>query len=83
MANSFKSLLKTGFGLGFGLQLSNILFIIIGAAFFIPGYILLMKNKKEKDSDQTTPLVLMGIGVLIMGGLGFGLFSENLGELFE
>ena len=83
MANSFKSLLKTGFGLGFGLQLSNILFIIIGAAFFIPGYILLMKNKKEKDSDQITPLVLMGLGVLIMGGLGFGLFSENLGELFE
>ena len=42
-----------------------------------------MKNKKEKDSDQTTPLVLMGLGVLIMGGLGFGLFLENLGELFE
>lgn len=83
MANSLKSLIKTGFGLSLGFHLSSILFIVIGAAFFIPGYIQFMKNKKEKNTDQTSALILMGIGVLIMGGLGFGLFTESLEYLFE
>jgi hypothetical protein len=85
MANSFKNLVKTGFGLGFGLYAAQIVFLLIGAAFFIPGYIMLQDKNKQKAtiSEKIVPLFLMGIGVLIMGGLGFGFLVENLGDIFE
>jgi ABC-type Mn2+/Zn2+ transport system permease subunit len=83
---TLKSLMKTGFGLGLGVMAAQIVFIIIGAAFFIPGFILFttQKNKKEKDTtQQISGIVLMGIGVLIMGGIGFSYFMDDLGSLFE
>lgn len=83
---SLKSLVKTGFGLGIGLMAAQILFIIIGAALFIPGFILFTKEKNKSDKNSTnqiTGLVLMGVGALIMGGLGFGLFLGHLGSMFE
>jgi len=79
MAN-MKNLIKTGFGLGIGIMASQIIFLIIGAALFIPGYVMYNQNKKDK-SNQTVPLVLMGIGVIIMGGFGFGIFLSYLEDI--
>ena len=85
MANSFKNLIKTGFGLGFGLYAAQIVFLLIGAAFFFPGYLMLQdKNKKQSsNSEKIFPFLLMAIGVLIMGGLGFGFLVDNVGDIFE
>ena len=79
MAN-MKNLIKTGFGLGIGIMASQIIFLIIGAALFIPGYVMYNQNKKDK-SNQTVPLILMGIGVIIMGGFGFGIFLSYLEDI--
>jgi hypothetical protein len=84
MANSIASLAKTGFGLGIGLIAAQILFLILGAALFIPGYV--MFNKKENQDNTTNKVVgvvLMGVGVVIMGGMGFGILTESLGNLVE
>jgi hypothetical protein len=77
--SSLGSLVKTGFGLSIGLMLGHILFILLGLAFFIPGYILYTKGKKSPDSNnKTLSIVLMAIGVIIMGGLGFGFLLESM-----
>lgn len=80
---SIRSLARTGFGLGVGVMGAQILFLLVGAAIFIPGYVLVTNAKKEQepsDVKRITGLVLMGIGVLIMGGVGFGFLLENLTE---
>lgn len=85
MANSFKSLIKAGFGLGIGLTLAQLLFIFIGAAIFIPGFIMVTnanKNNQKGSSEQITGIVLMLVGALVMGGIGFGLVVDNLGDMF-
>lgn len=84
MTNSLKSLAKTGFGLGIGLIAAQILFLILGAALFIPGYIMFnRKENAENTNNKVIGVVLMVIGVIIMGGMGFGILTESLGELFE
>jgi len=83
MATKLSSLIKTGFGLGIGVFFSQILFLLIGAAFFVPGYLMFVKQQNEENPDQTNNLILMGIGVLLMGGIGFSLLMENASELFE
>ena len=85
MANSFKSLVKTGFGLGFGLYTAQIVFLLLGAAFFFPGYLMLQTKQKEQasSSEKILPFFLMAIGVLIMGGIGFGFLVDNIGDIFE
>ena len=78
---SLRSLARAGFGLGLGVMAAQIVFLIIGAAFFIPGYLMVARQKKEaqpSDTNRITGLVMMGIGVVIMGGAGLGLFVENL-----
>ncbi len=83
---TLRSLMKTGFGIGLGVMAAQIVFLIIGAAFFIPGFILFttQKNKKDKDTtQQISGIVLMGIGALIMGGIGFSYFMDDLGSMFE
>ena len=85
MANSFKSLIKAGFGLGIGLTLAQILFILIGAALFIPGFIIVTKankNNQKGSTEQISGIVLMLVGAVIMGGIGFGLALDNLGDMF-
>lgn len=84
MANSFKNLVKTGFGLGFGLYAAQIVFLLIGAAFFFPGYLMLQdRNKRQSPaSDKIVPFILMAIGVVIMGGLGFGFLLESSNDIF-
>ena len=85
MANSFKTLIKTGFGLGLGIMAAQIVFLLIGMAFFIPGFIMYTKAKKQGQkgsSDQIGGIVLMAIGVIVMGGLGFGLLTSDIGDMF-
>jgi hypothetical protein len=85
MPNSFKNIVKTGFGLGLGLFASQIIFILFGLLFFIPGFIMVSKardSKQKGSSEQIGGLVLMGIGVVIMGGLGLGLFLGDLEDMF-
>lgn len=69
-----------GFGLGLGVFASQIIFILIGIAFFLPG--LMLVKKKDKNPEDTTSyyggIALMAVGVAIMGGLGFGLLVDNL-----
>jgi hypothetical protein len=84
MANSLKNLVKTGFGLGIGVYLAQIVFLLIGAALFFPGYAMLQQKNKEQapTSEKLVPFVLMGLGVLIMGGIGFSFLVESAEDLF-
>ena len=84
MANSMKNLFKTGFGLGLGVMAAQIVFILFGMLFFIPGYLMYNKQKTtdSNSSEQIIGIVLMIIGVVIMGGLGFGLLMDDLGDMF-
>ena len=77
MANSLKSLAKTGFGLGIGIYGAQILFLLIGFAFFLPGYTMFQKAKETPNGDKTIPFVLMFIGVVIMGGM-VGLIAASV-----
>ena len=80
------SLARTGFGLGLGVMAAQLVFLLIGAAIFIPGYLMFLNSKKEKQvntATQVTGIVLMGVGVLIMGGVGFGFLMENIEGFFE
>jgi hypothetical protein len=84
--SSMRSLIKTGFGLGIGLFLSQILFVLLGMLFFIPGLILFRRTSSDKEKDSSSQiggLVLMGIGVVIMGGAGFGFFIDSLGDIMN
>jgi len=79
-----KTLIKTGFGLGIGLIGAQILFLLIGLVFFIPGYLMYTKEKKnDNESGKIGGVILMGIGVLIMGGLGLGLLINAIGDTFD
>jgi len=77
-----KSLIKSGFGIGIGVLAAQMIFVLLGMAFFIPGYI--MYNKETKDnstSGKIGGLVLMGVGVVLMGGIGLGLFMGELDDM--
>jgi hypothetical protein len=78
---SMKSLIKAGFGVGIGVSLSQIIFLLIGSAFFIPGYLMYSK-KSDKDSSgsKTRGIILMVVGVALMGGIGFGTLIDTLGD---
>jgi hypothetical protein len=80
MANSLKSLMKTGFGLGLGLYAAQVLFLLLGLAFFLPGYSMFQKASQEKR-DKVVPFVLMAVGVIIMGGAGLGILLDSFNEL--
>lgn len=83
--NSIKSLARIGFGVGLGVMAAQIVFILIGAAFFVPGFILYTKEKKSGNKGSSTAIVgivLMAIGVIVMGGLGFGLLMDDVGDMF-
>lgn len=83
--SSFKSLIKTGFGLGIGFHLSVIMFIFIGFLLFLPGYILFRKEQDAGRKGSPTLImgvVLMGFGVIIMGGFGFSMLLEGINNSF-
>lgn len=84
--NTVLSLARTGFGLGLGVMAAQIVFLLVGAAIFIPGYLMFVKSKDEKQKNtatQVTSIIMMAIGVLIMGGIGFSFLMENLEGFFE
>jgi hypothetical protein len=81
---TLKSLVKLGFGVGIGVALSRVIFILIGLAFFIPGYIMFSKGSSDKNKSSGSRvggIVLMGIGMAIMGGLGFGILMDSIGDM--
>lgn len=74
---------KAGFATGLGVFSSLIPLIFIGLLFFVPGlYLYGQEKKKSKDQRNNimyiTGLTLMGIGVLFVGGMGFGLLAEGV-----
>jgi glucose uptake protein GlcU len=78
---SLKSLIKTGFGIGIGVSLSQMIFLLVGLAFFIPGYLMYSKKSDKNDSgSKTGGIILMVVGVVLMGGLGFGTLLDSLGD---
>jgi len=83
---SMRSLVKTGFGLSVGVFLAQMIFVLLGMLFFIPGLLLFTKGSSEKNkssSSQITGIVLMGLGVAVMGGLGFGFLVDSVGDMFN
>jgi hypothetical protein len=54
----------------------------VGLAFFIPGYIMISKEKKDTSSgSKIGGIVLMGIGVVFMGGVGLGFLVNGIDDL--
>ena len=81
---SIMNSLKQGLGLGLGFHLSVIVFMILGFLFFLPGYILYTKEVKSGKKSSTMAVVgvvLMGIGVIIMGGFGFGMLLDGINQI--
>ena len=77
-----KTLIKTGFGLGIGVLAAQMIFLLVGLAFFIPGYIMVSKEKKDTSSgSKIGGIVLMGIGVVFMGGVGLGFLVTGIDDL--
>jgi hypothetical protein len=77
-----KTLIKTGFGLGIGVLAAQMIFLLVGLAFFIPGYIMISKEKKDTSSgSKIGGIVLMGIGVVFMGGVGLGFLVNGIDDL--
>lgn len=82
-AANMKNMFKAGFATGLGVFSSLIPLIFIGLLFFVPGlYLYGQEKKKSKDQRNNimyiTGLTLMGIGVLFVGGMGFGLLAEGV-----
>lgn len=80
---NMKNMFKAGFATGLGVFSSLIPLIFIGLLFFVPGlYLYGQEKKKSKDQRNNimyiTGLTLMGIGVLFVGGMGFGLLAEGV-----
>lgn len=79
---SMKTLIKTGFGISVGMFLAQMIFILIGLVFFIPGYLMFKKADKEKSTgSQIGGIVLMGLGVVVMGGAGLGILMDSVGDM--
>lgn len=81
--NTLKSLIKTGFGLSIGVFAAQMLFIMIGLAFFIPGFMMWNTEQKKfvkETTKQTGAIVLMALGVVIMGGAGLGILLDSLSD---
>lgn len=71
-----KEVIKTGFGLTLGSALAMMIFVAIGAAFFIPGFFLVNReNAKKKPEDRNAGMKTLGYVLMVIGmivGLGFG-----------
>ena len=77
-----RNLVKTGFGISVGMFFAQMIFILIGMVFFIPGYMLFTQADKEKsEGSKIGGIILMGLGVVVMGGAGFGILMDSVGDL--
>ncbi len=76
-------MIKQGFGLGIGFLSAQVIFIFVGILLFIPGYLLFVSQEKKTDptvSKQISGLVLMFLGVVLAGGIGFGFLIDAIGD---
>lgn len=83
---SIKSLAREGFGVGIGLFAAFAVYLFFGLLFFIPGFVLFTQEQKKREKNTGTLVlsyILMGVGVILMGGLGFGVLLESASDLFE
>jgi tellurite resistance protein TehA-like permease len=81
---NFKNIVREGFGVGIGLFASLMVYLLFGMLFFIPGFILYNQEKKKGEKSSTLQVVgviLMAIGVIIMGGLGFNTLMSDVGDM--
>lgn len=78
---SLKNLVKTGFGLGVGLIGAQMIFLLLGIVFFILGQIEL-KKARARGGSLVFPYVLIVAGVVLGGGLGFGLLMNDVDTNF-
>jgi len=78
---SLKNLVKTGFGLGVGLIGAQMIFLLLGIVFFILGRVEL-KKARARGGGVMFPYVLMVLGVVLGGGLGFGLLMNDVDTNF-
>lgn len=74
---------KAGFGLGLGSMSSVVIFMLVAALLFIPGFIIVTKQHKKSKEDRSTGLlvlgyILMGLGMIIGLGFGSGTFFDQL-----
>ena len=82
---SMRSLIKTGFGISVGMFLAQMIFMVIGIVFFISGYMLYKNvsndNEKKSNGFQIGGIILMGLGVVVMGGIGFTYLMEAVNDM--
>jgi hypothetical protein len=83
---NMKNMFKTGFATGLGVFSSLIPLMLIGLLFFVPGLYIYGQEKKKSQQERSTGmyifgLVLMGIGVLFIGGMGFGYLAEGVMDM--
>ena len=69
-----------GFGLGLGVMAAQVVFLLIGLAFFLPGLVMVQKGKRENDKNASYygGIALMVVGIALMGGFGIGALVDSL-----
>jgi len=82
---NLKENVSTGFGLGIGIHLSSILFIIVGLCLFVPGFLLWNGEKKKAKDQRDQSKVILAFALMIFGcilalGMGFGFILGQMGE---
>lgn len=74
---TMKELLKTGFGLGLGLNAAHLLYMLVGIILLVWGTALLKKAREGQGSYATAYFVLI-LGVVCGLGLGTGFLLQNI-----
>ena len=88
-AGAIGNAFKVGLGAGFGFGLSQIVFLLLGMAFFLPGLIMLSKERKKAKGEKNSTnmyiaYALMAVGCVLGLGLGAGfLFTNALADFGE
>jgi hypothetical protein len=81
MAVNILNLAKTGFGLGLGFYALQIITLLIGMAFFIPGLKMVRQSKERNEGTSNNyiiGMILLVVGVVVMGGIGFSQLVNNI-----
>jgi len=82
--SNFKNIVREGFGVGLGFLASLMVYLFFGMLFFIPGFILYLQEKKKGEkasSIQIVGIILMAVGVIIMGGVGFSTLVGGINDM--
>ncbi len=81
--NNMKNMFKAGFATGLGVFSSLIPLMFIGLLFFLPGLYLYGQEKRKPQGQRNNMMYIIGlglmaIGVLFVGGMGFGFLAEGV-----